>query len=139
MGTGFRNGRRPGNPGPPLVLALHADVAETGLPACGSIGIPAGARFGDRARRNARWARVFPELTPLITVHRGAADGSCRPTTRTPRRGPGRRSRSPRPGRPGRALDSAVRSFILDPSPTEEPHRRAPWARVRHRRAAHDD
>ena len=66
-----------------LLPAMHVDVAESELSAYGAIGVVAElservhraslrARFGDHARRDARWTRVFQEVTPLITVQWGA-------------------------------------------------------------------
>src|SRR5512144_2431793 len=40
--------------------------------ACGSNGDPPGARFGDHARRDARWTRAFQASTTLTTVPWGA-------------------------------------------------------------------
>jgi hypothetical protein len=42
--------------------------------ASGSIGVPPEARFGDHAPRNARWTRVFQELSSPFTVPWGATN-----------------------------------------------------------------
>src|SRR5512144_1526619 len=44
--------------------------------ACGSNGDPPGARFGDHARRDARWTRAFQASTILTTVPWGATPAS---------------------------------------------------------------
>src|SRR3954462_15314756 len=40
--------------------------------ACGSMGDPPGARFGDHARRDARWTRAFQAPTSPTTAPWGA-------------------------------------------------------------------
>src|SRR5262245_38920409 len=42
--------------------------------ACGSIGAAPAARFGDHARRDARWTRAFQASNTLSTVPWGATD-----------------------------------------------------------------
>src|SRR4051812_42360917 len=59
-------------PRPNWPRAVHSRLWQNWL--CGSIGVSPGTRFGDHARRNAWWARVFQAPTPRITVQWGATE-----------------------------------------------------------------